>query len=299
LLVNERLFWAIILLTAAVIDYFIEYPNKVHPVVFTGKLISFFDKHRISKKPIYEFIYGMISIILIIFLWILILYSIGFTPIYIRFIIYVYILKSTFSIGALSKAIKKCQVDDTEILRNNVAQIVSRNVKTLDRDHLLSAAFESGSENIVDSVISPVFYFIFFGIFGAVIYRVINTADAMIGYRSENYEYFGKFAARADDALNFIPSRIFGLLVFLISPSRVSRNLKRYRKLKINGMYSMATVAGLFNVMIEKIDYYRIDGPRFPDIRDLKRLEKFIYVISYFFILMAITEVIIIGPWWS
>jgi len=299
LLVNERLLWVITLLTAAIIDYFIEYPNQIHPVVFTGKLISFFDKHRISKKPSYEFLYGMLSIILIIFLWIFIIYSIGFIPIYVRFIIYVYILKSTFSVGALSKAIKKCQIDDTEILRNNVAQIVSRDVKTLDREHLLSAAFESGSENIVDSVISPIFYFMFFGIFGAVIYRVINTADAMIGYHSENYEYFGKFAARADDVLNFIPSRIFGLLVLLLSPTRVSNNLKRYRKLKINGMYSMATVAGLFNVMIEKIDHYRIDGPRFPDIGDLKRLEKFIYAISYFFILIAITEVIIIGPWWS
>lgn len=299
MLVNERFLWAITLLTAAFIDYFIEYPNHIHPVVFTGKLISFFDKHRISNKPPYEFLYGMFSIILIIFLWIFILYSIGFIPIYVRFIIYVYILKSTFSVGALSKAIKKCQIDDTEILRNNVAQIVSRDVRTLDREHLLSAAFESGSENIVDSVISPILYFMFFGIFGAVIYRVINTADAMIGYHSENYEYFGKFAARADDILNFIPSRIFGLLVLLLSPTRVSNNLKRYRKLKINGMYSMATVAGLFNVMIEKIDHYRIDGPRFPDIGDLKRLEKFIYAISYFFILIAITEVIIIGPWWS
>ncbi len=299
MLENYKLFWVIILLSAALIDYFIEYPNSIHPVVFTGKLISFFDNHRISSKPHYEFIYGMISLLIIILLWIAILFAVGFTPIYIQFIIYVYILKSTFSVGGLVKAVRKCETDNTEDLRNSVSQIVSRDVKQLDEEHLMSAAFESGSENIVDSVISPLFYFILFGIIGAVVYRIINTADAMIGYHSEKYEYFGKFAARADDVLNFIPSRIFGLIVLLLSPSRVSNNLKRYRKLKINGMYSMASTAGLFNIMIEKIGYYRIEGPKFPDINDLRRLEKFIYAISYFFLLIGILEVIMVGPWWS
>ncbi len=296
---NDKIFWIIILSSSAVIDYFVEYPNKIHPVVFTGKFISFFDNHRLAKKPIGEFINGMLAIIVVIIIWIFILYLINLLPIYVKIIIYIYIMKSTFSIGELGRSIKRCETDDLESLRNHTSMIVSRDVKNLDNDHLYSAAFESGSENLVDSVISPLFYFMILGIYGAVIFRVINTADAMIGYRTEKYEYFGKFAARADDVLNFIPARIFGFITIMIKPRRVLNNLKKYKKLKINGMYSMSTVAAIFNVSIEKIGYYFIEGIRFPNIEDLKKLRKFIYVISYFFVVIAITEVLLIGPWWS
>lgn len=299
MLASDRIIWLIVLVSAAVIDYFFEYPNSIHPVVFTGKLISFFDRHRLSRKPGWQFLDGMISLIIIILVWIAVLYIIGLLPPIIRIILYIYILKSTFSVGELAKSIRRCETESENDLRTNVGMIVSRDVKNLDRDHLLSAAFESGSENIVDSVVSPIFYFILFGIYGAVIFRVVNTADAMIGYHSESYEYFGKFSARVDDVLNFIPARIFGFLLLLVKPRRVLNNLRKYRKLKINGMYSMATMAALFDVSIEKVGYYSIAGPRFPGIDDLKKLEKVIFIISYFFIAIAILEVIFVGPWWS
>ncbi|MEM3206308.1 MAG: adenosylcobinamide-phosphate synthase CbiB [Thermoplasmatales archaeon] len=299
MLPDNRILWITILASAVILDFFVEYPNKIHPVVFTGKLISFFDNHRFSKNKVWEFINGMFSILVVTAIWIAIMYSVGFLPFYVKAIIYVYILKSTFSIGGLSRAIKKCISEDDNVLRQNVSLIVSRNVSDLDRDHLLSAAFESGSENIVDSVVSPLFYFMLFGILGALVYRIINTADSMIGYRNSRYEYFGKFAARADDVLNFIPARFFAFIVFLLSPRRVLKNLKKYRKLKINGMYSMASMAGLFNVSIEKIGYYMVEGERFPRAEDLRKLVFYIYSISYLMVFLVTTEVIVFGPWWG
>ncbi|MEM0128234.1 MAG: adenosylcobinamide-phosphate synthase CbiB [Thermoplasmatales archaeon] len=299
MLPETRILWITILASAVVLDFFVEYPNKFHPVVFTGKLISFFDNHRFSNNKVWEFVNGMLSVLAVTAIWIVIMYPIGFLPFYFKAIIYIYILKSTFSIGGLARAIKKCISEDDDVLRKNVSLIVSRNVSDLDRDHLLSAAFESGSENVVDSVISPLFYFMLFGILGALVYRIINTADSMIGYRISRYEYFGKFAARADDVLNFIPARFFAFIVFLFSPERVLRNLKKYRKLKINGMYSMASMAGLFNVSIEKIGYYTVKGERFPITEDLRKLVFYIYSISYLMVFLVMIEVIAVGPWWG
>ncbi|MCW6159242.1 MAG: adenosylcobinamide-phosphate synthase CbiB [Thermoplasmatales archaeon] len=299
MLISGRELWILIILAALIIDFIFEYPNKIHPVAWIGKLLGFFDNHRFSSTHTGEFINGMVSVLVTILIWITLLYFIGYLPILIRMVVEIYILKSTFSIGGLIKSIRGCETDDIETLRRNTSQIVSRDVAGLDKNHLYSAAFESGSENLVDSVVSPLFYLALFGIWGAVIFRIVNTADAMIGYRNDRYKFYGKFAARADDALNFIPSRLFALLVLTGSPRRVYRNLKNYRRLKINGMYSMATMAALFNVKIEKIGYYFVDGESFPNQETLWSLEYAIRLISYslFFILMAV--VYFHGAWWS
>ncbi|MEM4071569.1 MAG: adenosylcobinamide-phosphate synthase CbiB, partial [Thermoplasmata archaeon] len=221
---------------------------------------------------------------------------------WIRFIIYIYVLKSTFSIGALIRHVKKCSTDNLETLRHNVSMIVSRDVNKLDAAHLYSAAIESGAENIVDSVIGPLFYFLLFGIFGAVIYRIINTADAMIGYRSEKYEYFGKFAARADDVLNFIPARILGAFLILYSRRKVLNNYRAYRKLKINGMYSIAGFAALLNLTLEKPGYYKIPGARDPERKDLKHAIEYIAFFSYLFVFIVLIILVSMNgsiSWWS
>lgn len=283
----QEIIWISIIIVSLIIDFFIEYPNIIHPTVWMGKIIEFFDNNRISKSRTGLILNGIIPLVVDTLIFFSLIFSLNSIPLYISFPIYVYLTKSTFSIGGLVRAIKKCEIDDKEILRRNVSMIVSRNVRDLDREHLLSAAFESGAESIVDSVLSPLFYLFIFGLYGGIFYRIVNTADSMVGYRNERYEYFGKISAKLDDALNFIPARIYFLILILIGRRRVIFDIKN-NSIKLNGKYSIIGTASLFSVGVEKIGYYSFKKYPFPNIDDLKKLERYIYKISYSFAFLMI-----------
>ncbi|MCI4434213.1 MAG: cobalamin biosynthesis protein CobD, partial [Thermoplasmata archaeon] len=211
-----------------------------------------------------------------------------------------FFLKASFSIGSLVRHVKNCEKEDINELRINVSKIVSREVKNLDKSHLYSAAIESGAENIVDSIVSPLFYFLIFGVPGAFFFRIVNTLDAMIGYRNERYEYFGKFSARMDDILNFIPARLTGLILSIFSPRRVFKNLKKYAKLKINGMYTIASISAILDVTLEKIGYYRIEGGRDCTLKDVSKTIKYILYTSVIWLVIVTVVMVEYGlPWWS
>lgn len=99
--------------------------------------------------------------------------------------------------------------------RRAIRHIVSRDPATLDEPGIARAGLESLSENFADAVVAPVFWYAVAGLPGILAYKAINTADSMIGYRSEKYRAFGKAAARADDAANWIPARLAGLITAL------------------------------------------------------------------------------------
>ena len=97
--------------------------------------------------------------------------------------------------------------------RAAVAHIVGRDVESLDRAGVARAATESAAENLSDGVVAPVFWYLLAGLPGLCVYKAVNTLDSMIGHHGEPFEHFGKFAARLDDALNFVPARLTGLLL--------------------------------------------------------------------------------------
>jgi len=97
--------------------------------------------------------------------------------------------------------------------RAAAAKIVGRDPQSLDAAGTARAAVESLAENFSDGVVAPLFYFAFFGLPGLFAYKAINTLDSMIGYRNARYEAFGMAAARLDDAANWLPARLTGLLV--------------------------------------------------------------------------------------
>ncbi|WP_299734928.1 adenosylcobinamide-phosphate synthase CbiB [uncultured Roseobacter sp.] len=99
--------------------------------------------------------------------------------------------------------------------RRMVARIVSRDTATMDDSQIARAAIESAAENLSDGVIAPAFWFLIAGLPGLVIYKLINTADSMIGYRTPRHEEFGWAAARLDDLLNLIPARLTAVLIAL------------------------------------------------------------------------------------
>jgi adenosylcobinamide-phosphate synthase len=99
--------------------------------------------------------------------------------------------------------------------RRAIRHIVSRDPASMDEQGIARAALESLSENFADAVVAPVFWYAVAGLPGMLAYKAINTADSMIGYRSDHYRAFGKAAARADDVANWIPARLAGLITAL------------------------------------------------------------------------------------
>ncbi len=97
--------------------------------------------------------------------------------------------------------------------RMSVSMIVGRDTREMDRPAVARAAIESAAENFSDGVIAPIFWFALLGLPGLLLYKITNTADSMIGYRTPRHEDFGWAAARFDDLLNLIPARLTALLI--------------------------------------------------------------------------------------
>jgi adenosylcobinamide-phosphate synthase len=183
------------------------------------------------------------------------------------------LLKICFAWRALEEhahAVESALMDGVEAGRESVENLVSRDTTALDCEHVLSAAYESVAENLVDSITAPLLYFTAFGLAGAAGYRVANTMDAMLGYRDERLR-IGWMSARADDLLTYLPARITGavLLVYFILIGRgyeAWRTLRRdrHRRPGFNGGIPMALIAGGVGVAFEKPGVYVIGTPERP-----------------------------------
>jgi len=105
-----------------------------------------------------------------------------------------------------------------EAARMAVARVVGRDPEVLDEAAICRAAVESCAENFSDGVVAPAFWFALFGLPGLITYKIVNTADSMIGHRTERFEAFGWASARFDDLLNLVPARLSGVLLALVAP---------------------------------------------------------------------------------
>ncbi|WP_058947654.1 adenosylcobinamide-phosphate synthase CbiB [Thermococcus sp. 2319x1] len=268
----------IIFLLALALDLAIgEPPTLTHPVVWFGKLIEFFDRHYRRRSPALDFAIGSLGTMAVIGFALFLSKLPDFLPKWFGIGLSVYLLKSSFAVKSLAWHVKDTIREDIEEQRKYVGLIVSRDVKSLDRYHLNSAAIESLAENIVDSVVAPIFYFLLFGLSGALVYRAINTLDAMIGYRNERYEFFGKLAARMDDIANFIPARLTVLLFLPLGPRKVLSHYKK-AKFKINGDKPIAAMSAVLGVWLEKKGVYYFDG-RAPGLEDIKRALRVYWIV--------------------
>ena len=99
--------------------------------------------------------------------------------------------------------------------RASVAMIVGRNTASMDQAAVTRAAIESAAENFSDGVIAPLFWYLVAGLPGILVYKCLNTADSMIGYRTPRHEAFGWAAARLDDLANWIPARLSAALIMI------------------------------------------------------------------------------------
>ena len=134
--------------------------------------------------------------------------------------------------------------------REHLSYIVGRETRTLNEQQIRTAVLETLAENLSDGVIAPLFFYALGGVPAMMAYKMANTLDSMIGYKSEKYRDFGWFAARFDDVINFIPARITALLMIVLSFSwRGLVYIFRYghQHSSPNAGYPEATLAGILN----------------------------------------------------
>jgi len=157
--------------------------------------------------------------------------------------------------------------------------LVSRPTGELPPGLVASGAVESVAENLTDAYVAPLVFFLGFGLPGAALYRAVNTADAMLGYRDGALEYFGKPAARLDDLLNIVPARlsalaIVGAAALTGGDTRLAwRMLLRDRTATAspNAGWTMAATAGALAVTLAKPGAYRLGSGRSPRADDIRR----------------------------
>lgn len=143
------------------------------------------------------------------------------------------------------------ETEGLEAGRKRLSYIVGRDTSKLTPQQIRTAVFETLSENLSDGVIAPLFYYALAGVPGMMAYKMINTLDSMIGYKSDRYYFFGKFAARMDDVANFIPARLTALLMVLATFSRRGfRFILTYghQHASPNSGYPEAALAGLLDL---------------------------------------------------
>lgn len=165
------------------------------------------------------------------------------------------------------RAVEVALAESLEAGRARVGRLVSRDVTDLSDIQVREAAVSTLAENLNDSVVAPLFWFAVAGLPGAALYRFANTADAMWGYRGERqgrvWTWAGKWAARADDVLSWLPARITGALILAVGGGRHWKELSRLARLtpSPNGGWPMGALALALNVRLGKEGVYVLNEP--------------------------------------
>ena len=267
-------FWSKVLLLAVIFDIlFGEPPAFIHPVVWMGKTINLF----VGAAPrSHRKIYGFIMVFFCVGITVLLAKALELVGTGILgIVITAYFLKSSFSIRMLlvsAIGIKRdLELGNIEKVRTDLKTFVGRDTSNLNTHQSASAVIESLAESFVDGILSPLFYFLLFGLPGALAYRMINTLDSMVGYKKEPFAQLGYAAARIDDIVNFVPARLSLILIFISSiftgkPIDAIRTciLDHNKTASPNSGWSMAAVSGALNVRLEKIGYHVL-GSNYSD----------------------------------
>jgi adenosylcobinamide-phosphate synthase len=189
--------------------------------------------------------------------------------------------------------------------RARLARLVSRDVSALSEEEVRESAIESLAENLNDSVVAPIFWFVLLGLPGAAVYRFANTADAMWGYRGlykgQNWQWAGKWAARADDVLSWLPARLTAVLLAGVAGGLPLAQLRAEarRTPAPNGGWPMAAMALALGVSLRKPGVYVLNAagraPRLPDTRRAQLYAAKV-VAAFAFIALAGTFLVAIKP---
>lgn len=308
-----------------VLDLLIGDPHFIpHPVRLIGSLISFCDKrlncdagYNISEKKLNLIKYkrGML---------------LAFTVIFATFAISVIIIVAAYSInlyaGVIAEAVMTWQILATKCLRvesmrvydalrtdgvdagrRAVSMIVGRDTSVLDAAGVTRAAVETIAENTSDGVIAPMLYTAIGGPVLGFVYKAVNTMDSMLGYKNDKYMYFGRFAARLDDVVNFIPARISAYLMiaaaFIGGRQFDGKNAysifkrDRFNHASPNSAQTESVCAGALRVQLagDAVYFGKLvkkkyigDGLREIEYEDIKRANRLMYITAFLCELLSV-----------
>lgn len=308
-----------------VLDLLIGDPHFIpHPVRLIGSLISFCDKrlncdagYNISEKKLNLIKYkrGML---------------LAFTVIFATFAMSVIIIVAAYSInlyaGVIAEAVMTWQILATKCLRvesmrvydalrtdgvdagrRAVSMIVGRDTSVLDAAGVTRAAVETIAENTSDGVIAPMLYTAIGGPVLGFVYKAVNTMDSMLGYKNDKYMYFGRFAARLDDVVNFIPARISAYLMIAAAfiggrhfdGKNAYRIFKRdrFNHASPNSAQTESVCAGALRVQLagDAVYFGKLvkkkyigDGQREIEYEDIKRANRLMYITAFLCELLSV-----------
>lgn len=308
-----------------VLDLLIGDPHFIpHPVRLIGSLISFCDNrlncdagYNISEKKLNLIKYkrGML---------------LAFTVIFATFAISVIIILAAYSInlyaGVIAEAVMTWQILATKCLRvesmrvydalrtdgvdagrRAVSMIVGRDTSVLDAAGVTRAAVETIAENTSDGVIAPMLYTAIGGPVLGFVYKAVNTMDSMLGYKNDKYMYFGRFAARLDDVVNFIPARISAYLMIAAAfiggrqfdGKNAYRIFKRdrFNHASPNSAQTESVCAGALRVQLagDAVYFGKLvkkkyigDGLREIEYEDIKRANRLMYITAFLCELLSV-----------
>jgi len=260
-----------------------EMPARVHPVVWIGKLIAAL-RARAKPSRASGIALALIVIVVTVLSGHLAVKAAGFVPL-LPLLVSAYLFKSTFAIRSLlqvSRDIGQMIDRDMEEAKSMLPALVGRDTSSLSKSQASSAVIESLSENYVDGILSPIFYYLLFaplgyGLEAALAFKAISTMDSMIGYKTRGLKEIGFAGAKLDDLANYIPARLSIILIALARPARASAALRTAlrdhgRTPSPNSGWPMAALAGALNIRLEKPGYYvLVEEGMEPETADVPR----------------------------
>lgn len=260
---NETLLLVLPLLLGWLLDFFLGDPPRLpHPVVWFGKMISSCEhrlnrgRHRVAKGAVmavalilmvFFVTWGLKRLIPYVTLWLVL-----------DTVIIFYCLAGTTLIREVRDVFLALDRSLDEG-RRQVARIVGRDTSQLSAQEVRTAALETLAENLSDGVIAPLFWLALLGTPGMLAYKMVNTLDSMVGYRTARYRDYGRWAARIDDVANYVPARLTALLM-VIAGGRLSllsfvwKNGRRHAS--PNSGYPEAALAGILDCRFGGPHYY-------------------------------------------
>ena len=226
-----------------------------HPVVLFGKTIAFGEKH-LNRGTHRRLKGGILAVVLILLTFLLTHWLMRFLFSLHPLAFYLMVVLGVFFGLAGTTLIREVRATfialDHSLAegRRQVARIVGRDTSQLSAQEIRKAALETLAENLSDGVVAPLFWFILLGVPGMMTYKMINTLDSMIAYRTERYREFGTVAARIDDVANYLPARLTAFLMVMVScRPHLLRFVSKYgnHHASPNSGYPESALAGILN----------------------------------------------------
>lgn len=261
---------------AYIVDRLVGDPRVLpHPVVMIGKCIALLERiiRRVVVQERMLKLAGILFPLLIaggaFFVVTLLLDILRAWNNWLAFAAEVWIISTTIAVKGLGDAAmevyRHLQNGDLQKARYSLGMIVGRDTADLDESEVSRGAVETVAENIVDAIISPLFFALIGGAPLAMAYRAVNTLDSMVGYKNEAYRNLGWASARMDDVLNYIPARLTGILIMLtcffmrLNVRRAWTAVQRDAKLhpSPNSGIPEAAVAGALGIQLGGINFYQ------------------------------------------